>query len=42
MSSIRLSILSNDSWLVGLSVDRMGITRNTYDIRVDDKLRPYI
>ena len=28
--------------LVGLSVDRMGITRNTYDIRVDDKLRPYI
>ena len=28
--------------LVGLSFDRVGITRNTYDIRVDDKLRPYI
>ena len=28
--------------LVGLSVDRMGITRNTFDLRVDDKLRPYI
>ena len=28
--------------LVGLSFDRVEITRNTYDIRVDDKLRPYI
>ena len=28
--------------LVGLSVDKIGITRNSYDIRVDDELRPYI
>ena len=28
--------------LVGLAIDRMGMTRNTYDIRVDEKLRPYI
>ena len=27
--------------LVGLSVDRMGIIRNTFDLRMDDKLRPY-
>ena len=28
--------------LVGLSVDKIGITRNSYDIRVDDELRPFI
>lgn len=28
--------------LVGLSMDKIGITRNTYDIRVDDELRPFI
>lgn len=28
--------------LIGLSIDKTGITKNSYDIHVEDELRPYI
>lgn len=28
--------------LIGLSIDKTGITKNSYDIYVEDELRPYI
>ena len=27
---------------IGLAIDKMGITQNTYNIRIDDKIEPYV